>query len=131
MSAMTAYFISPLSHDFESAKPAARRTNNFFLALNQPTESGFANRLAKRVQLLALTLGNQLDASVVQVADRAGHFVSRRDRLHRVAKPDSLHSARVKNRHSLAAHGPNLRGGDEATSAPTGARNCLAERYAR
>src|ERR1043166_1484589 len=115
MSAMTAYFILPmLPYDFESAKLSHGRAKTFFLTLNQSAESRLAPRLAKRVEFLALAFGDQLDAAIVEIAHRARDFETGCDRLHRVAKPDSLHATRIKNRHSLAAHGQTLRGGDQA-----------------
>src|SRR4051812_9096840 len=103
MSAMTAYFILPmLLYDFESAKFSVGRAQTFFLALNQRAESRFAHGLAKRVQFLALALGNQLHAAIVEITHDARNLVTGCERLHRVAKPDSLHAARIKNSHPLA-----------------------------
>src|SRR5688500_8523473 len=102
---MTAYFIQPiLPYDFESAKLPGRRAERFLFPLDQPAQSRVANRLAKRLQFLALALDDQFHATVTEVAHRARDLKSRRQRLHAVAKSNSLHAAGVKDSHPLAAH---------------------------
>src|SRR6266576_6434741 len=122
MSAMTAYFILPsLPYDLESAKLSGRRTECFLFALYQPAQPRLPHCLAKGVQFLPLALRDHLDTTVVEIAHRARDFKTRRDRLHRITKPHSLHATGIKHRHSLAAHRLNLRGGDKATSTAEGA----------
>src|SRR5436190_14451665 len=100
MSAMTAYFILLiLPYDFESAKLSLGRAKSFFLSLNQSAQTGLTHRHAKSIELLALAFRNHLDAAIFKIAHRACYFESGCDRLHCVAKPDSLHAARIQNGH--------------------------------
>jgi len=110
-----------LPYYFESAKVSGCLAPVLFFALDVALEARFADRLAKRVELLAGALGDQLDAAIRQIAHCAGHFKAWSKTLHRVTKPNALHATGIKNRHSLPAHSLNLRGGDKATSTQNGA----------
>jgi hypothetical protein len=74
-----------------------RFTPAYFLTVNKASETFITDGGAKCRQFLTRALGNQFDAAIGQVADRAGDFITGGDGLDGVTKTDALHAAGIKN----------------------------------
>src|SRR6266446_6248110 len=104
MSAMMANFMQLLAHDFEPAKFVLSLNPTDIFFLNKMLQTGGSDRLPKGLQLVLGAFGHQFDSPISQIADRAGDFESAGNRSGGIAKPDTLHAARVKNLHPCAIH---------------------------
>src|ERR1035438_9248003 len=104
MSAMIANFIYLLPYNFKSAKLAAGFLPGYIFLPDKMVQTRLANRLPKRFQLVFGPFRHQLHSPAGQIADRARHIKARGDGFHAIAKPDTLHLARVNDLHSPAIH---------------------------
>ena len=90
--------------DFKSTKFIFCFGPNCLLVLNKSADFGIANRDQELFEFGLLSFGDQFDSTIVEIADCAGDFKTGCDRLHGVAKSNSLHTPRKEVRHSLTFH---------------------------
>src|ERR1035438_3986936 len=102
MSAMIANFMQFLPYYFKSAKLTAGFLPGYIFLPDKMVQTRLANRLPKRFQFVFGPFCDQLHSPARQIADRARHLKARGDGLHAIAKPDTLHLARVNDLYSPA-----------------------------